>query len=141
MPIVLAGVLAGAVLLYVVLAIMVIVRRGAWLQGTRLTVRALRERTVDLAAARSVALHQSNQRLIGPVRRTGVIGPAQMVTVLAVTAGDGGQVQLRLASRDAIQLPPEQLFALAGALSFARCPGAAETVAWLRGMATSASVG
>jgi hypothetical protein len=134
LPFVLAGLLASMVVVYVVLVSVFAIRLDAWLEGTRLTVRGLRQRTVDLAAARLVVLRQTNQRLVGPVRRYGVILAAQPVSVLHVTDGNG-TVRLRLASREAVQLPPEQLFVLANALSAARCPGAVEVVAWLRATA------
>ncbi|MGI5147530.1 hypothetical protein ACQEVC_14330 [Plantactinospora sp. CA-294935] len=140
LPLVTAGVLAMSVVVYVALVIAFGVRLAAWLEGTRLTVRGLRQRTVELADARSVALRQINQKLVGPVRHSGIVGPAQPVSVLEVADGNG-RVRLRLASREAVQLPPEQLLALANALSTARCPGAVEVVAWLRGTAALAQRG
>lgn len=137
LPLMVAGVLATLVLIYAGLVIAFGVRLDAWLEGSRLTVRGLRKRTVDLAAARSVALRQINQKLVGPARRTGVIGPPQPVSVLDVT-DTNGRVRLRLASREAVPLPPEQLLVLANALSLARCPGAMEVAAWLRGTAVVA---
>ncbi|GIG89600.1 hypothetical protein Pen02_45360 [Plantactinospora endophytica] len=140
LPLVTAGLLALAVVVYVALVIAFGVRLAAWLEGTRLTVRGLRQRSVELADARSVALRQINQKLVGPVRRSGIVGPAQPVSVLDVADGNG-RVRLRLASREAVQLPPEQLLTLANALSTARCPGADEVVAWLRGTAALAQRG
>ncbi|MFC6019583.1 hypothetical protein ACFP2T_25660 [Plantactinospora solaniradicis] len=140
LPFALAGVLTTAVVIYVVLTMTFGIRLDAWLEGTRLTVRGLRQRTVDLAAARTVALRRTNQRLVAPVRRSGVVGPTQSVALLVVTT-DAGAVRLRLATREGIQLPPEQLLALANALSVARCPGATEVVAWLRGTAVHVQSG
>ncbi|MEN3610369.1 hypothetical protein AAH979_12525 [Plantactinospora sp. ZYX-F-223] len=140
LPIVLAVLASGAVVAYTAVRITRVVRTDAWLEGSRLTVRVVRERTVELSYATSVAVRVTNRPLIGPVRRAGVVGPAPMMAVLVVT-GEGRTVHLRLANPDAIQLPPDQLFALANALSVARCPGAVETVTWLRGAAANASAG
>ncbi|MDG4789887.1 hypothetical protein O7626_28845 [Micromonospora sp. WMMD1102] len=140
LPLGTAAVFTLGVVVYVALAITFGVRLAAWLEGTRLTVRGLRQRSVELADARSVALRQTNQKLVGPVRHSGVIGPARPVSVLDIADGRS-RVRLRLASREAVQLPPEQLLALASALSTARCPGAVEVVAWLRGTAALAQRG
>ncbi|MEO3927442.1 hypothetical protein ABGB07_26750 [Micromonosporaceae bacterium B7E4] len=137
LPFVVAGGFAALVMIFTALLTTIAVRTDAWLEGTRLTVRGLGERTIDIASARSVALHQTNRRLRGAVSRAGAIGPDQRVTVLVVTAGSG-TVRLPLASREAIPLPAEQLQVLANVLSVARCSGGAEVVAWLRAAAARA---
>lgn len=108
---------------------------GAWIEGTRLTVQDGRRSVIDLAAARSMSLHSTIERLAVPAPVCGA-GPPPMVPLLLVYSEDR-EVRLRLASRERVMLPPAQLFLLANALSAARCPGAAETVAWLRATAAS----
>lgn len=120
--------------LYMVLAFAAAMRQAAWLDGTWLTVRRLRRRTVDLAAARLVGLQPTTERLRAPAPVGVLTGPGASVAVLVVTA-ESGTVRLRLASRERVQLPAHQLLAIADALSAARCPGAAEVVHWLRGTA------
>ncbi|MEQ4302832.1 hypothetical protein ABNF97_15780 [Plantactinospora sp. B6F1] len=140
LPIALATLAAGAVVAYTALRVTRVIRTDAWLEGSRLTVRVIRDRTVELSRATSVAVRVTDRPLIGPVRRTGVIGPAPMAAVLVVIS-EGRTVHLRLANPDAIQLPRDQLLALASALSVARCPGAVETVTWLRRSAAGAGTG
>ncbi|MFC6019584.1 hypothetical protein ACFP2T_25665 [Plantactinospora solaniradicis] len=108
---------------------------GAWLMGTRLTVQDGLRRVIDLADARSMSLHSTTERLAVPASVSGV-GSPPMVPLLLVCS-DSREVRLRLASRERVLLPPAQLVLLANALSAARCPGAAETVAWLRATAAS----
>jgi hypothetical protein len=134
LPFVVAGGFAVLVMIFTALLTTVAVRTDAWLEGTRLTVRGLGERTIDIASARSVSVHHTNRRLRGPARHGGASGPAQRMSVLVVTAGSG-TVRLPLASREAIPLPAEQLLVLANVLSVARCSGGAEVVAWLRATA------
>ncbi len=109
--------------------------QAAWLQGTLLIVRDSRVFAVDLAAARWMSVQPSSEPLAAPAS-VGVGGPPLMVPLLIVNS-NGPELRLRLASRERVLLPPEQLFLLANALSAARCPGAAETVAWLRTTAAS----
>ncbi|MGW0431651.1 hypothetical protein ACWDV4_03735 [Micromonospora sp. NPDC003197] len=111
-----------------VLMVAAVVCRGAWLSGTQLTVRVLRQRTVDLATARSVALDM--------VPRPRKLAPP--LPQLSVVGADGRTLRLRLASREGHPLPQEQLLGLATVLSTARYPGAAETVSWLRDAAAQA---
>jgi hypothetical protein len=107
--------------------------QAAWLEGTWLIVRDWRVSVIDLAASRWLSVQQTSERLAAP-EPVGVLGPPPTVPVLVVNSS-GPEVRLRLASRERALLPPEQLFLLANALSVARCPGAAETVTWLRAMA------
>ncbi|MFC6020239.1 hypothetical protein ACFP2T_29230 [Plantactinospora solaniradicis] len=128
---VLAAILAGPVLLATVLMVVFVVRAAAWLDGTRLTVRGLRTRTVDLAAARSVELRHLQRREVGPVPGIDVVAKAPPISALVAQAG-GVVVRLRFVSGVATELPAEQLRALADAVSAGDCPGAAEAAAWLR---------
>jgi hypothetical protein len=108
-----------------------LVRAGAWLSGTRLIVRNLTMRTVDLAAARSVALGtRTESREVA----TGSAGRPERIPMLTVSDG-AGTVRLRLRSREGALLPPAEMRALADALATARCPGAPEAAAWLRAIA------
>lgn len=132
LSIVLAWVLAGLMGFWIPRRIRSLFQ-AAWLEGTRLIIRDRRVHTVDLAAARSVLLQSTAEQLAVPAS-AGAAGPSPAVPLLVVTS-DGPQVRLRLASRDRVLLPPEQLSLLANALSVARCPGGAETIAWLRAMA------
>ncbi|MBE1485070.1 hypothetical protein [Plantactinospora soyae] len=134
LPLALAGVAAGLTLLGTVLLTTFIVRAAAWLQGTRLTVRGLRTRTVDLADARSIEMRQLQRREVSPVPASDVVAKAPPVTALLVS-DDRAAVRLRFLSGEAMELPPEQLLLLAEAVSTARCPGAGEAVAWLRSAA------
>ncbi|MFJ8687122.1 hypothetical protein [Micromonospora wenchangensis] len=127
---------AGLVMLLVGLLVTSIVRTGAWLEGSRLTVVGLTTKSVDLRSARSVSLHAA------AVAHTGVSSDGSLVAtgavtrtpVLAVTA-DNGTVKLGLRSKETLLIPPPEMYALAAALDTARCPGAAEAAAWLRAMA------
>ncbi|MFY1687912.1 hypothetical protein [Plantactinospora sp. WMMB782] len=106
---------------------------GAWLDGTRLTVQDGRRQAVELTTARAISLQASAERLATSAP-AGVLGAPPTVPLLVVDA-NGRQIRLRLASRDRVLLPPDQLLTLANVLSFARCPGVAEIVGWLRAMA------
>jgi hypothetical protein len=107
--------------------------QAAWLQGTLLIVRDSRVFAVDLATARWVSVQPSSEPLATPAS-AGVGGPPPMVPLLIVNS-NGPELRLRLASRERVLLPPEQLLLLANALSATRCAGAAETIGWLRAMA------
>ncbi|MEU1603412.1 hypothetical protein [Micromonospora matsumotoense] len=127
---------AGLVMLLIGLLVTSVVRAGAWLEGTRLTVVRLASRTVDLRAARSVSLQAS------AVAHTGVSTDGSLVATGAVTrtpvltvSTDTGTVKLGLRSKESLLIPPPEMYALAAALDTARCPGAAEAAGWLRAMA------
>lgn len=129
---------ASLVLVPIILLLVFIARYGAWLDGTVLTVRGLRTRTVDLAAVRAVYLSATNEMTAG----TSVQGPVVMsgglrTPVITVVDGAGTTVKLRLRSREGGLIPPAEMTFLAQALATARCPGAGETAAWLRAMAAS----
>ncbi|MBW4702433.1 hypothetical protein [Micromonospora sp. RL09-050-HVF-A] len=135
-PAIAALVSAGLVLLLIGLLVTSIVRSGAWLEGSRLTVVGLTTKSVDLRAARSVSLHAA------AVAQTGVSSDGSLVATGAVTrtpvltvTADSGTVKLGLRSRESLLIPPPEMYALAAALDTARCPGAAEAAAWLRAMA------
>ncbi|QDY09865.1 hypothetical protein FJK98_24195 [Micromonospora sp. HM134] len=136
LPALVALLSAGLVMLLVGLLVTSIVRTGAWLEGSRLTVVGLTARSVDLRSARSVSLHAA------AVAHTGVSGDGSLVATGAVTrtpvltvTADTGTVKLGLRSRESLLIPPPEMYALAAALDTARCPGAAEAAAWLRAMA------
>ncbi|MEV1290272.1 hypothetical protein [Micromonospora sp. NPDC049679] len=133
---VLAAMLALVAAVGAGLAIAFVSRAGAWLEGTFLTVRNLTTRTVNLALARSVTLRAISDTQAAVPSDGGVVltGVAVRTPLLTVVAG-GTTVRLRLRSRDGTLLPPAQMLVLADALAVARCPAAAEAVAWLRTMA------
>jgi hypothetical protein len=126
----------GAIALLMSLAIARVVRWGAWLDGTALTVRALRSRTVDLADARSVSLVAAPEALTAVTARgdTVRLASALRTPVLTVVTSTGS-AQLRLRSRDGLLVPPNEMLALAFVLAQTRCPGAQQATAWLRTMA------
>ncbi|MEV4843851.1 hypothetical protein AB0K20_11615 [Micromonospora matsumotoense] len=135
-PALVALLVAGLVMLLIGLLVTSIVRAGAWLEGSRLTVVNLAARTVDLRAARSVTLHAA------AIAQTGVSSDGALVATGAVTrtpvltvSADTGTVKLGLRSREGLLIPPPEMYALAAALDTARCPGAAEAAGWLRAMA------
>jgi hypothetical protein len=126
-----AGVALVAAATLVVYQIAVLARTGAWLEGSLLTVRRLRTRTVDLAAARWVGLsaqteaqHTSAGAVDVPVR-----------TPFLSVRDESTTVHLRLRNGDGGLLPPHEMRALADALSAAECPGAVDAVSWLRAIA------
>lgn len=131
---VLTAILTGPVLLATMLMIVFVVRSAAWLDGTRLTVRGLRTRTVDLAAARSVELRHLQRREVGPVPGVDLVAEAPPISALVARAG-GVVVRLRFVSGAVTELPPEQLRALADAVSAGDCPGVPEAAGWLRAAA------
>ncbi|GAA1799286.1 hypothetical protein GCM10009682_21150 [Luedemannella flava] len=110
-----------------VLMMVRITRLAAWLEGTRLTVRQFRTRSVDLRTARSVRLDTILER--GPAN-SAVRSPVMTVV------GPEGSVKLMLRGRDGALLPAPEMIALADALSTTACPGAHESATWLRTMAT-----
>ncbi|GAB3154465.1 hypothetical protein GCM10027290_49010 [Micromonospora sonneratiae] len=114
-----------------------IARVGAWLDGTRLTVRGLTSRTVDLQTARSVTLAATADSNTGIASDGGVVvtGGVTRTPVLTVV-GPEATVRLRLRSREGVLIPASEMAALAGALSVAQCPGAREAASWLQAMAS-----
>ena len=124
----LAFVAAAAFVLYQVLAL---ARTAAWLEGSRLTVRRVRARTVDLASARIVSLSASTERH-RPLR--GAVGVPQRTPYLSVS-DDSTTVHLRLRDPKGGLLPSDEMRALAGAVSVARCPGAEDAASWFRAIA------
>jgi hypothetical protein len=126
-----AGVALAAAAILVVYQIAVLARTGAWLEGSRLTVRRLRTRTVDLASARWVGLSAHTETHHSP---SGAVDVPVRTPVLSV--GDGSTtVHLRLRNWDGGLLPPHEMRVLADALSVADCPGAPDAVSWLRAIA------
>ena len=129
------GLLAATVTLtFLVLSAARRIRTGAWVEGTRLSVRRVRTRTVDLMRATSVSITSRSEALAA----TSAAGRPLMAvrTPVLVVTGPGGPIALRLRSPEGALLPPEEMLALAAALSEARCPGAAEATAWLRAIAS-----
>ncbi|GIJ57369.1 hypothetical protein Vau01_048850 [Virgisporangium aurantiacum] len=124
----LAFVAAAAFVLYQILAL---ARTAAWLEGSRLTVRRVRARTVDLASARIVSLSAHNERhrpLQGAVS-------TPIRTPYLSASDDATTVHLRLRDPHGGLLPPEEMRALADAVSVARCPGAEDVASWFRAIA------
>jgi hypothetical protein len=134
LPQVLGASFAGLFGVFAALMATTIIRSGAWLSGSRLTVRALRTRTVDLTTARSISLRRTSVRLRRPT-------PARAQTHLdsripeLVVRTDTGNVRLRLASAERRLLPPDELAALADALSATERPDASEIAGSLRDLA------
>ncbi|MFI9640193.1 hypothetical protein ACIG87_09000 [Micromonospora sp. NPDC051925] len=135
-PALVALLAVGLVVLLVGLLVTSVVRTGAWLEGTRLTVVRLTGKTVDLRAARSVALQATATAHTGMASDGALVatGAVTRTPVLTVTI-DTGTVKLGLRSKESLLIPPPEMYALAAALDTARCPGAPEAAAWLRAMA------
>lgn len=124
--------LPAAVLLWrLVVSVPLALRGAAWLDGTRLTVRTARTRTVDLATADTVSLRPIREYLAAPLPTAGWSWQNGQVPAL-VASGPGGTVRLRLASRERTLLPADQLDRLAEVMSASRAAGAAEVTGWLR---------
>jgi hypothetical protein len=133
---VLALVMGGAAAVGMTLLGVNIVRQGARLEGTRLTVTGRRSRSIDLRSAQSVTLHasadsQTSMSSDGSLASTRGTTRTPVLTV----HGPGGPVGLRLRSLDGVLIPAPQMIALADALSSTACPGSREAVYWLRTMA------
>ncbi|MGW0434965.1 hypothetical protein ACWDV4_20795 [Micromonospora sp. NPDC003197] len=131
--------LAPAAVATVVIGLMIanVVRSGAWLEGTQLTVRDLASRTVELRNAWSVTLAATAESSTGIATDGGfmVTGGITRSPVLTVVGPDA-TVQLRLRSREGVLIPAAEMMALANALSVAQCPGAREAASWLQAMAS-----
>ena len=126
-----AGIAMVAATALLVHRITALARTGAWLEGSRLTVRRIRTRTVDLASARWVELSAHTEIQPAPIGAVDV-----PVRTPVLSAGDGSTtVHLRLRNRDGGLLPPHEMRALADAVSAADCPGAPDAVSWLRAIA------
>jgi len=110
------------------------VRAGAWLDGTRLCVRRVRTRSVELMAATSVSINARSEAI--PAASAGGQRLVAVRTPVLTVTGPGGPIELRLRRPDGPLLPADELLALAAALSESRCPGAPEAVAWLRAIAS-----
>ncbi|WFE26880.1 hypothetical protein O7623_27010 [Solwaraspora sp. WMMD791] len=159
-PVLVGGGLAALAAAAMGLPIARTTRTGAWLAGTRLTVRGLVSRTVDLAVAESVTLRTapdpepttpdtaepgatgavvtmptrtapSRRHSAGAGRR---LAPEAEHTPTITVVGPDGTVTLPLRSRDGTMLPGAEMIALARAFSAASCPGAHEAVHWLHTM-------
>ncbi|MEV8504582.1 hypothetical protein AB0368_07080 [Actinoplanes sp. NPDC051475] len=133
-PVILVSLLAGGMIVWLVVNILAVAKTGAWLEGTRLTVRQRRSRTVDLARARSVSIQPS--RLRWKERRAGeVTASGDLVPEVVVTADDG-VLRMRLCDGERAPLPPQDLHILAGVLATVHAAGAAEVAQHLQVMAT-----
>jgi hypothetical protein len=132
-PVVLGAVLAGGMLAWIMFNVRIVAAMGAWLEGTRLTVRERRTRTVDLARARSVSLQPSQVRWKNPPQ-VGIVTSDQIPEV--VVTGDEGVVRMRLSNAERVPLPPQELHVLAGALATVQAPGAAEVAQHLQILAS-----
>ncbi|WP_125803330.1 hypothetical protein [Actinoplanes sp. ATCC 53533] len=138
-PVIVVLLLTGGVLTWLVVNILAVVKMGAWLDGTRLTVRQRRSRTVDLAGARSVALQPT--RLAWKAAPAGVATAGSERIPEVVVTGPEGTVRMRLCDGERTPLPPQDLHVLAGVLSVAPAAGAAEVAKHLRMMATGRAPG
>ncbi|GAB1690859.1 hypothetical protein [Krasilnikovia sp. M28-CT-15] len=132
-PIVLVAVLAGGMLAWIVINLRTVAMMGAWLEGTLLTVRERRSRTIDLARARSVSIQPSRIRWKTPPQ-AGVATSEQIPEVVVI--GDEGEVRMRLSNAERVPLPPQELHVLAGALAGAQAPGAAQVAQHLQMLAS-----
>jgi len=126
-----AAILFLAAAAFVVYQILALAMSAAWLEGSRLTVRRVRARTVDLASARAVSLsaHTEAQR---PLR--GAVSVPVRTPYLSI-ADDATTVHLRLRGPHGGLLPPEEMRVLADVVSVARCPGAEDAASWFRAVA------
>ena len=132
-PVVLGAVLAGGMLAWIVFNLRTVAAMGAWLEGTRLTVRERRTRTVDLARARSVSLQPSRIRWKTPPQAG--VATSDQIPEMVVT-GDEGEVRMRLSNAERVPLPPRELHVLAGALASVQAPGAADVAQHLQMLAS-----
>jgi hypothetical protein len=132
-PIALVAVLAGAMLAWIVVNLRTVAAMGAWLEGTRLTVRERRTRTVDLARARSVSMQPSRIRWKVPPQ-AGVVASDQIPEI--VVTGEEGEVRMRLSNADRVPLPPHELQILAGVLATVPAAGAAQVAQHLQMLAS-----
>lgn len=123
-PVILICLLAGGVLTWVVINIIAVAKMGAWLQGTRLTVRQRRSRTVDLARARSVSIRPS--RLRWKATQAGVVTALSERVPEVVVSSERGVLRMRLCDGERAPLPKQDLQVLAVALSRVDVPGAAD---------------
>ncbi|GIE93158.1 hypothetical protein [Paractinoplanes rishiriensis] len=123
-PVVLGLVGAGLFGAWAVVNIIRVARTAAWLEGSRLTVRAARQRTVDLGRARSVAVRPTQMRWRAADR-------ADTIPQLLVV-GESDEVRLRLATGEGTPLPPQDVAALVSALSATSAPGGADAIEYLR---------
>jgi hypothetical protein len=123
------SVLGGAAL--IACQIVVLVRAAAWLEGSRLTVRRMRARTVDLTLAQRIELSAHTE--VQHARANAVRVPIR-TPYLTVTDGST-TVQLRLRTADGGLLPSTEMRALADAVSAATCAGAKDAENWLRAIA------
>jgi hypothetical protein len=132
-PILLVAVLAGGMLAWIVINLRAVATMGAWLEGTRLTVRERRSRTIDLARARMVSIQPSGIRWKTPPW-AGVATSDQIPEV--VVTGDEGELRMRLSNAERVPLSPPELHVLAGTLATVQAPGAAEVAQHLRMLAS-----
>ncbi|ROO50755.1 hypothetical protein EDC02_5608 [Micromonospora sp. Llam0] len=138
LPVLLGTGLALAASAGIGLPIARVTRTGAWLSGTRLTVRGLATRTVDLRTAETVTIslgspattdaepNSDTEPNNGRKPNNGTepkSGGAASNPVLTVSGPDG-TVRLPLRNREGTLLPAAEMIALARAFSAASCPGA-----------------
>lgn len=138
-PVVLTCLLAGGVIVWLVVNILAVVKMGAWLDGTRLTVRQRRSRTIDLAGAGSVALQPT--RLAWKAGQGGVAAAGGERIPEVVATGPEGTVRMRLCDGERTPLPVQDLYVLAGVLSVVPAAGAADVARHLQVMAAGRAPG
>jgi hypothetical protein len=106
-------------------------RTAAWLEGSKATVRgALRTRTVDLATATVTASARTYRRNEGTSRAS-----TERVPTITAKDPDGTQVTIPLHALGMAQLPPQELRALAEALTANQDRDARSLATQLRTMA------
>ncbi|HWS33273.1 MAG TPA: hypothetical protein VN408_11080 [Actinoplanes sp.] len=124
-PVLLGVILAGVYATFALYGVLKIVRTTALLAGSRLTVKsAFSSRTVDMRAATSVGIHQTQVRWRFPGRN-------DMIAELIV-AGPFPTLYLRLATADALPMPPQDIAALMSFLSATSVPGSDHVIQYLR---------
>ena len=123
------GLVAAGPVAWSVITFMAVLRMSARLDGTTLTVRERRARSVDLTRARTVLIRPTAKRMAGS---------GGFIHELVVTA-DNGHVRMRLSDGEGGPLPPHDLYVLAEALSRLRLPPASEAAKRLHWMAAGPS--
>ncbi|GAA1657701.1 hypothetical protein [Actinoplanes couchii] len=126
---VVASILFGVLLMGLFTALMVfnavkVTRTTAWLEGSRLTIRTVRPRTVDLAMAPSVGIHPTQLRWRTP-------GRSDMIAELVI-AGPAENTYLRLSTGEGYPMPPHDISALINVLAATGVPGSANVIHYLR---------
>lgn len=124
-PVLSGVILAALYATFALYGVLKIVRPAALLEGSRLTVKsAFGSRTVDMAAATSVGIRQTQVRWRFP-------GRSDTVAEL-IFAGPFPTMHLRLATADALPMPPQDIAALRSFLATTNVPGSDHVIQYLR---------